>query len=70
MLRRAFYAERAPLAGWLHTIADAMVTALRSFAERYGATIATELAQSAEAMVVPPVAPNPTSRIGCARMRF
>jgi hypothetical protein len=45
MLRRAFYAERAPLAGWLHTIADAMVTALRSFAERYGATIATELAQ-------------------------
>jgi hypothetical protein len=52
MLRRAFYTERAPLAEWLHKIADAVVTGLRSFAEQYGPTVANELAQPAEPMVV------------------
>jgi phage terminase large subunit GpA-like protein len=51
VLRRAFYTERAPLAEWLHKIADAVVAGLRSFAEQYGPTVANELAQPAEAVV-------------------
>ena len=51
MLRRAFYRERAPLAEWLRQVADAVLTGLHRFAERYGAAVATELALSAADMV-------------------
>jgi hypothetical protein len=50
LLRRAFYTEQAPLAAWLHRIADRMVAGVRAFADEHGATVAGELLQPAKAV--------------------
>jgi hypothetical protein len=50
LLRRAFYTERAPLAAWLHRIADRVVAGVRAFADEHGTTVAGELSQPAKAV--------------------